>query len=133
MRVALFKGAAVAAFSILALSACGNAGTGSQTQVAAVAGKAVNISGCARPATNASTGAVCVAVRGPGGVMYDVTSASPAPDPSKGVSVAVTGMDNGQASDCGKVLTDVKWEYLSLRCSASAPTTVAAATETTAP
>ncbi len=129
MRVALLKGAAVAAFSILALSACGNAGTGSQTQVAAVAGKAINVSGCARPATNASTGATCVALRGPGGVMYDVTSAAPAPDPTKGVSVAVTGMDNGQTSDCGKVLTDVKWEYLSLRCSAAAPTVVAATEE----
>lgn len=132
MRVALLKGAAVAAFSILALSACGNAGTGSQAQVAAVAGKAINVSGCARPATNASTGATCVALRGPGGVMYDVTSAAPAPDPAKGVSVAVTGMDNGQTSDCGKVLTDVKWEYLSLRCSAAAPTTVAATDGATA-
>jgi hypothetical protein len=126
MRTAFLTTLLISA-AAMACSGCGGptaqAGSG-QAQVAQVEGKEVSLRGCARPAVQKAS---CMTMRGPGGVVYDVSSASPAPDPARGVSVQLSGVDKGVTSDCGKVLNEVKWNYLSLRCAAAAPTEVAAA------
>lgn len=70
--------------------------------------------GCVRPVETTS----CLVVRGRAGGYYDISSASPAPDPSKGVAVSLQGKDLGKNTECGRQLTDVKWSYLGIQCAA---------------
>ncbi|MEJ2816833.1 MULTISPECIES: hypothetical protein [unclassified Caulobacter] len=60
-------------------------------------------------------------VRGPGGGYYDISGASPAPDPAKGVGISLQGRDLGENTQCGRKLNDVKWSYLNVQCAAAAP------------
>jgi hypothetical protein len=129
MRVRFVKAAAAASLLALSVAACGNeTGNTGQTQAQQVSleGKAVTASGCVRPVESTS----CMVVRGPGGGYYDISGASPAPDPAKGVAISLQGRDQGENTQCGRKLTDVKWSYLNIQCAAlPAPAAAAATTE----
>jgi hypothetical protein len=126
MRVRFVKAAAAASLLALSVAACGNeTGNTGQTQAQQVSleGKAVSASGCVRPVESTS----CLVVRGPGGGYYDVSGASPAPDPTKGVAISLQGRDLGENTECGRKLADVKWSYLNIQCAALTPAPAAAA------
>ena len=117
MRVRFVKAAAAASLLALSVTACGQNATtqAEKAQPVALEGKAVTASGCVRPVESTS----CIVVRGPGGGYYDISGASPAPDPSKGVAVSLQGRDMGKNTECGRQLTDVKWSYLNIQCAAA--------------
>ncbi|SFK53465.1 hypothetical protein SAMN02799626_04541 [Caulobacter sp. UNC279MFTsu5.1] len=119
MRVRFVKAAAAASLLALSVAACGQetGNTGQQPQQVSLQGKAVTASGCVRPVESTS----CLVVRGPGGGYYDVSGASPAPDPTKGVAISLTGRDLGENTECGRKLKDVKWSYLNIQCAALTP------------
>jgi len=119
MRVRFVKAAAAASLLALSVSACGQetGNSASQAQQVSLQGKAVTASGCVRPVESTS----CMVVRGPGGGYYDISGASPAPDPAKGVAVSLQGRDLGENTQCGRKLADVKWSYLNIQCAAAAP------------
>lgn len=121
MRVRFVKAAAAASLLALSVAACGQQAGGSAQQAKAqqvsLEGKAVTASGCVRPVESTS----CQVVRGPGGGYYDISGASPAPDPAKGVAISLQGRDQGENTQCGRKLTDVKWSYLNIQCAALAP------------
>jgi hypothetical protein len=128
MRVRFVKAAAAASLLALSVAACGQeTGNSAQQQAQQVSleGKPITASGCVRPVESTS----CLVVRGPGGGYYDVSGASPAPDPAKGVAISLRGRDLGENTQCGRKLADVKWSYLNIQCAALAP----AAAETEAP
>jgi hypothetical protein len=83
-------------------------------------GATVTTAGCVRPVESTN----CLVVRGRGGGYYDISKASPRPDPSKGVAVGIEGRDEGRNTQCGRELEDVKWSYLGIQCSGP-PTNVA--------
>ena len=118
MRVRFVKAAAAASLLALSVTACGQGSTtkAGNVQPVALEGKVVTASGCARPVESTS----CIVVRGPGGGYYDISSASPAPDPSKGVAVSLRGRDNGKNTECGRQLDNVTWSYLKIQCAAAA-------------
>lgn len=117
MRVRFMMAAAATSLLAFGLAGCdGGAKTKTvQAQQVVLEGKSVTATGCVRPVETTS----CLVVRGPGGGYYDVSSASPAPDPTKGVAVSLRGRDLGVNTECGRQLTDVKWSYLTLQCSPS--------------
>lgn len=120
MRVRFVMAAAAVSVLAFGLTACGNetGNTGqSQAQQVSLEGKAVTASGCVRPVENTS----CMVVRGPGGGYYDLSGAAPAPDPTKGVAISLQGRDQGENTQCGRKLTDVKWSYLNIQCAALTP------------
>ncbi|MDR7118506.1 hypothetical protein [Caulobacter sp. BE254] len=125
MRVRFVKAAAAASLLALSVAACGQetGNTGQTTQQVSLEGKAVTASGCVRPVESTS----CLVVRGPGGGYYDVSSASPAPDPTKGVAISLQGRDLGENTQCGRKLADVKWSYLNIQCAALTPAAAPAA------
>ncbi|CAN7491708.1 hypothetical protein [Caulobacter sp. LjRoot300] len=127
MRVRFVKAAAAASLLALSVAACGQetGNTGQTTQRVSLEGKAVTASGCVRPVESTS----CLVVRGPGGGYYDVSSASPAPDPTKGVAISLQGRDLGENTQCGRKLADVKWSYLNIQCAALTPPAAAPAAE----
>lgn len=117
MRV-WFVGAAAAA-SLLAFGLAGCSDNGAKTKVAqaqqvVLEGKSVTATGCVRPVETTS----CLVVRGRAGGYYDISSASPAPDPAKGVAISLQGKDLGKNTECGRQLTDVRWSYLGIQCAA---------------
>ena len=117
MRV-WFVGAAAAA-SLLAFGVAGCSDNGAKTKVAqaqqvVLEGKSVTATGCVRPVETTS----CLVVRGRAGGYYDISSASPAPDPAKGVAISLQGKDLGKNTECGRQLTDVRWSYLGIQCAA---------------
>jgi hypothetical protein len=119
MRVRFVKAAAAASLLALSLAACGQE-TGSSAQKAqqvSLEGKSVTASGCVRPVESTS----CQVVRGPGGGYYDISGATPAPDPNKGVAISLQGRDLGENTQCGRKLADVKWSYLNIQCAALTP------------
>ncbi|CAN5296458.1 hypothetical protein BH10PSE4_BH10PSE4_35800 [soil metagenome] len=120
MRVRFVKAAAAASLLALSLAACGENATSKaeKAQPVALQGKSITASGCVRPVESTS----CIVVRGPGGGYYDISGASPAPDPAKGVAVSLQGRDLGKNTECGRQLTDVKWSYLNIQCAAPAVT-----------
>ncbi len=120
MRV-WFVGAAAAA-GLVAFGLAGCSEGGAKTKVAqanqvVVEGAAVTASGCVRPVENTN----CLVVKGRGGGYYDISSANPAPDLSKGVAVSLRGTDKGKNTQCGRELTDVKFSYLGIQCGATVP------------
>lgn len=119
MRVRFVKAAAAASLLALSVAACGQetGNTGQQAQQVSLEGKAVSASGCVRPVESTS----CMVVRGPGGGYYDISGASPAPDPTKGVAISLQGRDQGENTQCGRKLADVKWSYLNIQCAALTP------------
>ena len=120
MRVRFVMAAAAVSVLALGVTACGNetGNTGQgQAQQVSLEGKAVSASGCVRPVENTA----CMVVRGPGGGYYDISGASPAPDPAKGVGISLQGRDLGENTQCGRKLADVKWSYLNVQCAAAAP------------
>jgi hypothetical protein len=126
MRV-WFTGAAAAA-GLLAFGLAGCSDGGAKTKIAqanqvVVEGTSVTASGCVRPVQNTS----CLVVKGRGGGYYDISSASPAPDLSKGVAVSLRGTDRGKNTQCGRQLTDVRFTYLGIQCG---PTKTEAAADT---
>jgi hypothetical protein len=116
---------AAAAVGLVALTAAGcNDGAGStqaranaELQQVALEGKSVTASGCVRPVETTS----CLVVRNPAGGYYDISSASPAPDPAKGVGISMRGRDMGKNTQCGRELANVSWSYLNIQCAAAAP------------
>lgn len=119
MRVRFVKAAAAASLLALSVAACGQetGNTGQNPQTVSLEGKAVTASGCVRPVESTS----CLVIRGPGGGYYDVSAASPAPDPTKGVAISLQGRDLGENTQCGRKLADVKWSYLNIQCAALTP------------
>ena len=120
MRV-WFVGAAAAA-GLLAFGLAGCSDGGAKTKVAqanqvVLEGTSVTASGCVRPVESTN----CLVVKGRGGGYYDISSASPAPDLSKGVAISLQGKDFGKNTQCGRQLTDVKWSYLGIQCGATVP------------
>jgi len=106
--------AAVGVFSMMC-AACGPGATQAQADAKAQAtltsGVAANATGCVKvSAENA-----CQTLKGAGGVLYDVSTAGI--DLSRGKGVSLMGRDNGASTPCGKVLTDVKYDYLGISCS----------------
>ena len=128
MRV-WFVGAAAAA-GLLAFGLAGCSDGGAKTKVAqanqvVVEGTSVTASGCVRPVENTN----CLVVKGRGGGYYDISSASPAPDLSKGVAVSLRGTDKGKNTQCGRELTNVKFSYLGIQCGATVPASASTETE----
>jgi hypothetical protein len=119
MRVRFVKAAAAASLLALSVAACGQetGNTGQQAQQVSLEGKSVTASGCVRPVESTS----CQVVRGPGGGYYDISGATPAPDPNKGVAISLQGRDQGENTQCGRKLTDVKWSYLNIQCASLTP------------
>lgn len=68
-------------------------------------------------------------MKGRGGGYYDISSASPAPDLSKGVAISLQGKDMGKNTQCGRELTNVKWSYLGIQCGASIPSSATTSTD----
>jgi len=118
-----FTGAAAAAGLVaFGLAGCSDGGAATkvaQAQKVVIEGKSVTASGCVRPVETTS----CLVVKGRGGGYYDISTASPAPDPSKGVAISMQGKDQGKNTECGRQLTDVTWSYLNIQC--GAPSTAA--------
>jgi hypothetical protein len=120
MRVWFVGAAAAAGLLAFGLAACSDGGA--KTKVAqanqvVVESTSVTASGCVRPVEKTN----CLVVKGRGGGYYDISSASPAPDMSKGVAVSLRGRDSGKNTQCGRELTDVKWSYLGIQCGATLP------------
>jgi hypothetical protein len=120
MRV-WFVGAAAAA-GLLAFGLAGCSDGGAKTKVAqanqvVVEGTPITASGCVRPVEKTN----CLVVKGRGGGYYDISSASPAPDLSKGVAVSLRGTDSGKNTQCGRELTNIKFSYLGIQCGATLP------------
>ena len=120
MRVR-FVGAAAAA-GLLAFGLAGCTDGGAKTKIAqanqvVVEGTPVTVSGCVRPVEKTD----CLVVKGRGGGYYDISTASPAPDLSKGVAVSLRGTDSGKNTQCGRELTNVKFSYLGIQCGATTP------------
>lgn len=120
-----FTGAAAAAGLVaFGLAGCSDGGATTkvaQAQQVVIEGKSVTASGCVRPVETTS----CLVVKGRGGGYYDISAASPAPDPAKGVAISLQGKDQGKNTECGRQLTDVTWSYLNIQC--GAPSTAASA------
>jgi len=117
MRVRFVRAAAAASLLAFGLAGCGDGGAKTkvaQAQQVILEAKSVTASGCVRPVETTS----CLVVRGRAGGYYDISSASPAPDPSKGVAISLQGKDLGKNTECGRQLTDVKWSYLGIQCAA---------------
>lgn len=116
MRVWFVGAAAAAGLVAFGLAGCTEGGAKTtkvaQAQQVVMEGKAVTASGCVRPVATTS----CIVVRGRAGGYYDISSASPAPDPAKGVAISLQGKDQGKNTPCGRQLTDVTWSYLGLQC-----------------
>jgi len=121
MRKWFFGAAAAAGLVAFGLAGCSDGGAKAkvaQAQQVIIEAKSVTASGCVRPVETTS----CLVVKGRGGGYYDISSASPAPDPAKGVAVSLQGKDLGRNTECGRQLTDVKWSYLNIQCGAPATT-----------
>lgn len=128
MRV-WFVGAAAAA-GLLAFGLAGCSDGGAKTKIAqanqvVMEGTSVTASGCVRPVEKTN----CLVVKGRGGGYYDISSASPAPDLSKGVAVSLRGKDMGKNTQCGRELTDVKFTYLGIQCGATVPASDSSTTD----
>ncbi|UAL11354.1 hypothetical protein [Caulobacter segnis] len=124
MRVRFVGAAAAAGLLAFGLAGCSEGGAKTkvaQAQQVVVEGTPVTASGCVRPVENTN----CLVVKGRGGGYYDISSASPAPDMSKGVAVSLRGKDLGKNTQCGRQLTDVKWSYLGIQCGATLPSSAA--------
>lgn len=120
MRVWFVGAAAAASLVAFGLAGCSDSGAKSkvaQAQQVIVEATPVTASGCVRPVENTN----CLVVKGRGGGYYDISSASPAPDLSKGVAISLQGKDMGKNTQCGRQLTDVRWSYLGIQCGASVP------------
>lgn len=127
MRVRFIGAAAAAGLLAFGLAGCseGAKSNVAQAQQVVVEGSPVTASGCVRPVENTD----CLVVKGRGGGYYDISSASPAPDLSKGVAISLQGKDMGKNTQCGRELTNVKWSYLGIQCGASTPSSTASATD----
>jgi hypothetical protein len=108
-------------------AACGPGATQAQAdakaQATVVSGVSANATGCVKVAADNA----CKTLKGAGGVMYDVSNAGI--DLARGKGVNLMGRDNGEATPCGKVLSDVKYDYLNISC--AVPEMAAAPTEKT--
>jgi hypothetical protein len=125
MRVRFIEAAAAAGLLALGLAGCSDGGAKTkvaQAQQVVLEGVSVTASGCVRPVEKTD----CLVVKGRGGGYYDISTASPAPDLSKGVAVSLRGKDLGKNTQCGRQLTDVKWSYLGIQCGATMPATASA-------
>ena len=127
MRVRFIGAAAAAGLLAFGLAGCSEGAKSkvAQAQQVVVEGSPVTASGCVRPVENTD----CLVVKGRGGGYYDISSASPAPDPSEGVAITLQGKDMGKNTQCGRELTNVKWSYLGIQCGASTPSSTASATD----
>lgn len=120
MRVRFIEAAAAAGLLAFGLAGCSDGGAKTklaQANQVVVESTSVTASGCVRPVEKTN----CLVVKGRGGGYYDISSASPAPDMSKGVAVSLRGRDAGKNTQCGRELTDVKWSYLGIQCGATLP------------
>ncbi|PIB94788.1 hypothetical protein [Caulobacter sp. FWC2] len=120
MRVRFIEAAAAASLLAFGLAGCSDGGAKTklaQANQVVVESTSVTASGCVRPVEKTN----CLVVKGRGGGYYDISSASPAPDLSKGVAVSLRGKDAGKNTQCGRELTDVKWSYLGIQCGATTP------------
>lgn len=127
MRVRFIGAAAAAGLLAFGLAGCSEGAKSkvAQAQQVVVEGSPVTASGCVRPVENTD----CLVVKGRGGGYYDISSASPAPDLSKGVAISLQGKDMGKNTQCGRELTNVKWSYLGIQCGASIPSSTASSTD----
>ncbi len=119
MRVWFVGAAASAGLLAFGLAGCSEGGAKTkvaQAQQVVVEAKSVTATGCVRPVATTS----CIVVRGRAGGYYDISTASPAPDPAKGVAISLQGKDAGKNTECGRQLTDVRWSYLGIQCAAPA-------------
>ncbi|OYW29460.1 MAG: hypothetical protein B7Z44_04650 [Caulobacter sp. 12-67-6] len=88
MRVWFVRAAAAASLLAFGLTGCSDGGATTkvaQAQKVVLEAKSVTASGCVRPVETTS----CLVVRGRAGGYYDISSASPAPDPTKGVAISL--------------------------------------------
>jgi hypothetical protein len=90
MRVRFIEAAAAAGLLALGLAGCSDGGAKTkvaQAQSSCPGSVSVTASGCVRPVEKTD----CLVVKGRGGGYYDISTASPAPDVSKGVAVSLRG------------------------------------------
>jgi hypothetical protein len=122
----LFMTAAAVGMLGLLCAGCGPGATQAQadakTQATMTAGTSANATGCVQVVADSA----CKTLKGAGGVLYDVSNAGI--DLSRGKGVSLMGRDNGETTPCGKVLTDVKYDYLGISCAAPVAQAPAAAT-----
>jgi len=115
MRVTLGSAAAVA-LTVLALAGCGKAGPSQAEAASQPQTVTVHAVGCPTPGPQAG----CLTMKSKG-TIYDVTSANPAIDMSRGVGISLTGQSAGETTACGAKLSAVTVEYLNLQCGTPAP------------
>ena len=115
MRVRFIEAAAAAGLLAFGLAGCSDGGAKTklaQANQVVLEATPVTVSGCVRPVEKTD----CLVVKGRGGGYYDISSASPAPDLSKGVAVSLRGSDMGKNTQCGRELTNVRFTYLGIQC-----------------
>lgn len=122
MRMALGSGAVVV-LAAIALASCGQTNSQAVATAAEPTGELVTAVGCAAPGPAAG----CMTITSKGKV-YDISTASPAVDPSRGVTVSLRGRSKGETTPCGAKLDDIKYDYLSFQCAAPAAATAEAKT-----
>ena len=89
-----------------------------EVQVAAAPqGELVTAVGC--PEAGPQPGCVTIKVKDK---VYDLATASPAVDLSKGVGISMRGHVATETTACGLKLTDASVEYLGIQCAPPAPT-----------
>lgn len=86
-------------------------------QQVVVQGVPVSMSGCVRRVESNS----CLVVKGTNFSYFDISGISPKPDLSKGVAIALRGVDSGQNTQCGRRLDAIRWSYLKTRCAPASP------------
>ena len=119
MRVRFIEAAAAAGLLAFGLAGCSDGGAKTklaQANQVVLEATPVTVSGCVRPVEKTN----CLVVKGRGGGYYDISSASPAPDLSKGVAVSLRGSDMGKNTQCGRELTNVRFTYLGIQCGPTA-------------
>jgi hypothetical protein len=95
MRVRFIEAAAAAGLLALGLAGCSDGGAKTkvaQAQQVVLEGVSVTASGCVRPVEKTD----CLVVKGRGGGYYDISTASPAPDLSKGVASRCAARTSGR-------------------------------------
>jgi hypothetical protein len=115
MRVRFIEAAAAAGLLAFGFAGCSDGGAKTklaQANQVVLEATPVTVSGCVRPVEKTD----CLVVKGRGGGYYDISSASPAPDLSKGVAVSLRGSDMGKNTQCGRELTNVRFTYLGIQC-----------------
>lgn len=111
-----FGSVAAIAFSIAVCAGCNSSKTDAEAGPPAPKLERITAVGCpeAGPAPN------CLIIKSKGKA-YDLATANPAVDMSRGVGISLTGHASTETTDCGIKLADMTYDYLGIQCAAPAP------------